>query len=303
MKNSQINALVKIAEAGSIRAAARQMNLSQSALTRAMRELEEEVGAELIMRSYRGVTFTPAGNAVLKRARLILETIDRALDEVRQITGGSGAKVTIGVTPVIATTLLPLIYRQFIQTMPDAELTLSEGLLTGIVPELLEGRLDFGVAIATQEELPQELVFNPLFDIDCCAAGRTGHPLSGQTNWTTLANGRWILNLTPGSSASYLLSWLDQQGLPKPERLVKCSSTLLMLEMMRRTDLIGFGPSLVLKDSLASAGLVTFDIEPAAPQISLGIVRVRGVPITPAAQFLETLFLRQAASASGSVNS
>jgi molybdate transport repressor ModE-like protein len=293
MKNQQIKALVRIADTGSIRAAAREMNLSQSALTRAMRELEEDVGAELLTRSYRGVTFTPAGTALLQRARLILETIDRARDEVRQITGGSGGKVTIGITPVVATTLLPSIYGQFVQKMPEVNMKLTEGLLTGIIPDLLEGRLDFGVAIATQNELPQELIFNPLCNIECCAAGRAAHPLAGETEWAILCQGRWILNLTPGSSANYLLSWLDRHGLPRPKKVVHCTSTLLMLEMMRRTDLIGFGPSLLLKDSMAAAGLTTFEITPKPPESSLGIIRVRGVPLTPAAQFLETLFLRK----------
>jgi LysR family transcriptional regulator, regulator of abg operon len=51
MKDHQLRALVQVAESGSIRAAARAMNLSQSALTKALRELEEDVGAELLQRS------------------------------------------------------------------------------------------------------------------------------------------------------------------------------------------------------------------------------------------------------------
>ncbi len=52
MKNHQLKALVQVAESGSIRAAARVMNLCQSALTKSLRELEEEVGVELLLRSY-----------------------------------------------------------------------------------------------------------------------------------------------------------------------------------------------------------------------------------------------------------
>ena len=106
MKQQQILALVKIADTGSIRGAAELMNTSQSALTRAMRELEESLGAEILNRSYRGVSFTPAGEALLKRARLIVETIERAQQEVRQISGGKGAKVAVAITPVVAATIL-----------------------------------------------------------------------------------------------------------------------------------------------------------------------------------------------------
>jgi len=64
MRDHQLRALMQVAESGSIRAAARDLNLSQSALTKALRELEESVGAALVSRSYRGVEFTPAGQAL-----------------------------------------------------------------------------------------------------------------------------------------------------------------------------------------------------------------------------------------------
>lgn len=294
MKHQHIKAFVRVADSGSIRAAAREMNISQSALTRAMRELEEDVGAELLVRSYRGVAFTPAGTALLKRARLILETIDRARDEVRQISGGSGASITIGITPVLATTVFPAVYQQFVRALPDATLTLTEGLLTGIVPDLIEGRLDFGVAIATQYELPRELSFTPLGNVMSCIAGRSGHPLAEATQWSELLEARWVLNLTIGSSSNHLLHWLDDQGWPHPKKIVQCTSPMLMLEMMRRTDLVGYGPARLLEDPLSSTGIVPFRVAPLPPASTLGIIRVRGVPLTPAAQLLETFIKRVA---------
>jgi hypothetical protein len=69
---------------------------------------------------------------------------------------------------------------------------------------------------------------------------------------------------------------------------------MLMLEMMRRTDLMGYGPAHLLQDPLSSTGIVTFKITPQPPASTLGIIRVRGVPLTPAAQLLETLIKRAA---------
>src|SRR5690606_3662560 len=107
MKDHQLKALVQVAESGSIRAAARAMNISQSALTTALRELEDDVSAELLTRSYKGVDFTPAGHALLVRARLALATLDKAREEIRLLRGGAGARVAIALTPLVAATVLP----------------------------------------------------------------------------------------------------------------------------------------------------------------------------------------------------
>jgi len=292
MKYQHVKAFVQVADSGSIRAAARALRISQSALTRAMKELEEDMGAELLNRSYRGVSFTDAGKALLGRARMILYTMARARNEVQQISGGAGARVSIGITPVVAITIFPNVYRQFVVAFPEAVMTLKEGFMTEIIPGLLEGALDFGVAIASRDELPPEIVFIPLCPTPLLIAGRKGHPLTQAQDWGAVSKARWILNLTNGSTGHHLLHWLDRVGLPQPQQIVQCTSPALMIEMMRRTDLVGFGPDRLFTDPLFSCGVETFAVEPKPPNATLGLFRVRGVPLTPVAQKLETWIKR-----------
>lgn len=292
MKIHHIKTLVQIADSGSIRAAARDLNISQSALTRSMKDLEAEVGAELISRSYRGAEFTPAGQAMLVRARSILESIERAKDEIRQISGGAGAKVSIGVTPVVASTLMAQVYRNFSQTLPQANLCLHEGLLTDIVPGLIEGKLDFGVAIASASDLPTELSFTRLCGVQVRPVARADHPLINESDWHALLAEKWILNQTLGSSSNGLLNWLESQCLPIPDSIVQCTSPQVMLELMRRTDLIGFGPARLINDPISGAGLRTIETQIHPPLTELGIIRVRGLPLTPASDYIETLIQR-----------
>jgi len=292
MKDHQLKALIQVAESGSIRAAARAMNLSQSALTKALRELEEDVGAELLMRSYKGIEFTPAGNALLVRARLAHATLDKAREEIRLLRGGAGARIAIALTPLVAATILPPVLTEFRRTQPDATLSLEEGLLTHALPGLLEGRLDFAVALANPRDLPYEVIFEPLADVHAVPTGRLGHPLANARTWAELKDASWVLNLTDGSLGNHLLRWLAAHGIDAPTNMVRCASPTLMLELMRRTDYIGFGPTDLLSDSLFAAGLQQFNVAPVPGPMSLGILSLRGVPLGSSARVLAALFAR-----------
>ncbi|MCG4455270.1 LysR substrate-binding domain-containing protein [Pseudomonas sp. MMS21-TM103] len=293
MKDHQLKALIQVAESGSIRAAARAMNLSQSALTKALRELEDDVGAELLTRSYKGIHFTPAGHALLVRARLAHSTLEKAREEIRLLRGGAGARVAIALTPLVAATILPPILTEFRRIQPDAALTLEEGLLTQALPGLLEGRLDFAVALANPGDLPYEVSFEPLADVHAAPTGRLDHPLASARTWAELKDASWVLNLSDGSMGNHLVKWLAANDIDAPKNVMCCASLTLMLELMRRTDYIGFGPTALLSDSLFGAGLQQLSVSPLPPPMSLGILSLRGVPLGTSAKMLAGLFTRR----------
>ena len=292
MKNHQVRAFVQVAESGSIRAAARALFLSQSALTKSLRELEEDVGAQLLVRSYKGIEFTPAGKVLLSHARLALSVLDKAREEVRLIRGGSGARVAVAMSPLIAIKALPWAWKQFEQLAPDAQLTLSEGFLSSLVPALLEGRLDFALAIADPVDLPYELVFRPLLEVVALPTGRQGHPLARAQTWEALRDATWVMNFSAGSQSETLVSWLRGQGLAEPRKMVNCASSTLMSELMRRTDMLGFCPDILLDDATYGAGLQRLHVGPLPPPMALGLIQLRGVPLSTAARPLAALFER-----------
>lgn len=293
MKDHQLKALIQVAESGSIRAAARAMNLSQSALTKALRELEDDVSAELLMRSYKGIEFTPAGNALLVRARLAHATLDKAREEIRLLRGGAGTRIAIALTPLVAATILPPVLTEFRSIYPDAALSLEEGLLTHAIPGLLEGRLDFAVALANPRDLPYEVSFELLTEVHAAPTGRHGNPLANAQTWAELKNASWVLNLSDGSLGNHLVRWLAANGIDAPANIVRCASLTLMLELMRRTDHIGFGPTALLSDSLFGSGLQQLSVTPLPPPMSLGILSLRGVPLGTSARVLAGLFARR----------
>lgn len=293
MKDHQLRALVQVAESGSIRAAARAMNLSQSALTKALRELEEDVGAELLQRSYKGIGFTPEGNALLIGARLVLATIEKARAEIRQMRGGAGAHVKAAITPLVTATVMPRVLAAFRKAQPEAELTFHEGLLVTALPGLIEGTLDFAVALASPQDLPYEIEFEPLADIEAIPFVSLGHPLAEARDWAAVAGAEWVLNLSAGSQSMNLVGWLEQHGLPAPSRILHCSSPFLILELARRNELIGYGPKVLITDPQVGVGLRPLPLQPLPPTMPLGLLTQRGVPLGSAAKKLANLFRRE----------
>ena len=90
MRLHQLNHFVAIVEAGSIRAAARAEGVSHPAMTKSLRLLEDDVGISLLRRSTRGVVCTPAGQALLARARVIRSEVRKAEEEIAVWAGPQG---------------------------------------------------------------------------------------------------------------------------------------------------------------------------------------------------------------------
>lgn len=87
MKLHQLHALVAAVEHGSIRAAARELHLTQAALTKSLRQLEEDTGVALLVRKSRGVGLTEAGLRLHARAQLVMRQLVLAQDELQQAQG------------------------------------------------------------------------------------------------------------------------------------------------------------------------------------------------------------------------
>lgn len=292
MKDHQLKALIQVADSGSIRAAARDLHLSQSALTKALRELEEDVGAALLSRSYRGVELTPAGQALLMRARLSRAVLDQARQEIEVLKGGAGVRVAVAMTPLVAVAVMSKAFKDFERLAPDAEISLFEGLPSVAIPALMNGSIDFALVVADPQDLPFDVTFQMLAKIETIVGCRAGHPLAGAKRWAELQDARWALNLSPGSQGSQLLQWMRQRGMERPGRITRCDSPLLMSELMRRADRFCIGPKALFTDSIFGHGIATLSLAPSPPDISLGVVTLKGVPLTHAARRLLSAFER-----------
>ncbi len=164
MDLKQLEYFVRVAELGSFTRASIALDIAQPALSRQVRLLEVELRQSLLVRNGRGATPTEAGKLLLEHARGILHQVERAREELGRVRGALAGRVAIGLPPSLARVLTVPLTRAFRQQMPDAQLSISEGLSAAMQEWLVNGRLDIAVLYNAQPANGIEIT--PLLDED-----------------------------------------------------------------------------------------------------------------------------------------
>ena len=145
MDLKQLEYFVRVAEMGSFTRAAVALSVAQPALSRQVRLLEVELRQNLLVRNGRGATPTEAGQVLLEHGRGILHQVERAREELGRVRSGLTGRVALGMPPSVARVLTVPLMRAFRLALPEAHLSISEGLTTAMQEGLLSGRLDIAM--------------------------------------------------------------------------------------------------------------------------------------------------------------
>lgn len=148
-----------VCEEKNITAAARKLELAQPALSRIIRELEQEAGLPLLVREAGGVYLTQAGEIYARSARQVLAAYQEGQREIHDIRDSHTGQVRLGLSRISSEVLLPVILEQFRKQYPQVELQLTETWIRELNPLLRQGKLDLSL---TYEDTDPELEYQPL---------------------------------------------------------------------------------------------------------------------------------------------
>lgn len=148
----QIRHFIAVAESGSISAAAQAVFISQSTLTAAIQQLEQDLEVSLFNRHAKGMTLTHQGHQFLRQSHLILATVDNAKRSMRQSTGEIRGQLTIGVSSLVAGYYLADILTRFQRAYPNVSIRVTEDERPYIEHLLVSGEIDVGVLILSHLE-------------------------------------------------------------------------------------------------------------------------------------------------------
>ena len=142
MELRHLRYFIAVAEELHFRRAAERLHMSQPPLSQQIRQLEEEIGAQLLLRNQRKVELTAAGAAFLVRAREILDAVEDAAREARRVQRGEVGRLAVGFVGSAMYSFVPELLRAFREQAPDIGLRLHELGTTEQLRQLDDGRLD-----------------------------------------------------------------------------------------------------------------------------------------------------------------
>ncbi|EOP1327820.1 LysR substrate-binding domain-containing protein [Escherichia coli] len=191
-KLQQIKFFNEIVLCGSLRAAARKMNISQPALSRSIKELENILGCNLLIRTRDGVILTEAGKIFLVHSRMILEEVETAALEVAKVNIDNTGKVAFGISSLFGVTILNNVLDNFRKKYQKTRVMIREGQLSSLIPFLREGVLDFAMGTLTKDMPVGDFIVVELFNAPFTVVARKHHPLRNCTSIDELVTARWV---------------------------------------------------------------------------------------------------------------
>lgn len=234
----QLRALVSVVSASSYAAAAAEVGVSQPALHRSMRELQEVTQVPMLVRVGRSVRPTDAAAKLVHFVRLMLAELAAGIDELSPVDGEAAGHIRIGVLPVARAHFLPQVLARFCSEHPGASIEVIEGPYMELLARLRHGEMDLLIGSERQSIPARDVRQEGLFDDELVIVGRAEHPLRGTAKPSIAALLRypWVV---PARGVPMRLNWermFHDRGKEPPPLKVQCASVMIMRGLMLEGD-------------------------------------------------------------------
>ncbi|MGF6393750.1 LysR family transcriptional regulator [Pseudomonas plecoglossicida] len=285
----QVRYFVATAEIGQISQAAIHLNISQSAVTTAIKELEAMLGVLLFQRSPQGMILTDAGRHFLNRAYVILRSVDDALNSPLPDVRASGL-LRLAASYTVIGYFLPHHLQRLEHWHPDVTLQVHEQERSAIEQGLLEGRFDMAVVLTANLTHP-DIVSETLFNSERRLWLPSHHPLCERSavSLADVAREPFILLTVDEAEQSAMRYW-EQAG-QRPEVRVRTSSVEAVRSMVANGSGVAILSDLVHRPwSLEGKRIETVTISDPVTPMSVGLAWHRERAFSPAMQALRNYF-------------
>ncbi|MBE3638286.1 pca operon transcription factor PcaQ [Mangrovicoccus algicola] len=233
---------VEVAQRKSVSRAAEALHLTQPAVSRTLRELEELCGRPLFEKHGRGIRLSPYGTIFLRHAGASLAAAREGLSALQSLDPDQGPPLRIGALPTVLATIVPRAVAAYRAEGPGARLSVASGSNLVLLNDLREGRLDLVVGRLPAPENMAAVTFEPLYRERVVVVVAAGHPLEGARLLSAEDLARYpVLLPGPGSIIRpFVERLLMEQGLTPPADAIETVSPSFGWAFVKRSRAVWF---------------------------------------------------------------
>jgi DNA-binding transcriptional LysR family regulator len=289
---TRLRVLAELAERGSFSAAADALDYTQSAVSKQVAALEREVGTQLVVREVRPVRLTPAGEALVRHARTVLEGLAAAEAEVESIAALESGRLRVGTYSSVGATLVVQAVAAFRERHPDVRITLLEAGRDRLVKGVRAGDLDVAAVFdfpALGVTVDDGLEGRPLLDESHVLLLHPEHRLARKRTVTMadLRDEDWLFpTLGPDSPTQKLFTAACAAAGYEPRIVFRVNDCEMFQALVAAGVGIGFLPRLALHP--VHPGVVIKQVAE-APKRRILAIALPGTPSAASQRFLALL--------------
>lgn len=142
MELRQLYYFVKVAKKEHVTQAAEELHVAQSAVSRQIHQLEEELGVKLFLQKGRNLQLTPVGQLFLKRAEVILEDLEKAVVEIHEFMDPEKGEIRLGFPHSLGVSVVPQVVAAFRKLHPNVKFRFRQGMYPSLIRDMVKGEID-----------------------------------------------------------------------------------------------------------------------------------------------------------------
>jgi DNA-binding transcriptional LysR family regulator len=288
LKTRQLLLVIALDDYRNIHRAAEELHMTQPAASRQLKDLEAMLDVRLFERLPRGMEPTIYGDTMIRHARMALNSLSLAHDEIMTLKAGLSGQVQVGAIMAPAVALLPLAIASIKEQSPLLRIGVQLQNSHVLFEKLQDGTLDFLIGRIPEEADASRLLYEELAEERLCAVARPGHALlaAPSLELKDICALPWILP----PHGSILRHRFDQMfrraGLEPPANVVDCTALPLVTALLQQTDSLHVMPQDVAQYYAAQRVLHILPIALPCRMDAFGIVRRQDHLLSPGAELL-----------------
>lgn len=283
-----LQCFLTIAQKRSVGRAAEVLSITQPALSKTLKELEDALGVRLFERDKKGMSLTKFGDIFMHHAAASISSLRHGVDSIKLAQAKGAFGVSVGALPNAMTDLLPAAVKAFKATAPTTQVSVVAGDNAQLLGRLRHGELDIVVGRLARLEHMAGLSFDPLYNERIVIAVRAGHPLAGKSPVTPEMIGQFPLILPNRETIirQEIDRFLIAQGIESPADTIESTAVVFGAEYTERTDTIWFVPYGVVARYLADRRLIELPVGDESLGGPVGLTTRVEDPLSPAAALM-----------------